>query len=160
MKSAVLQPGIRKVRVLAAKVADAQSNAKRARVQARMARLAFKKAKKAFKQAKRAARDAFQEAKLAQRTFKVMCAKLPRNSLPAVLSVKSRSQRELLPGAPVRLAVASARSAPRPAAARRSPRKQPVTTAGWNLNPSRDPRTRGSAARSSVSGTSEGLASI
>jgi hypothetical protein len=160
MKSAVLQPKVRKVRMLAARAADAQSNAKRTRVQARIARLAFKKAKKVFKQAKRTARDAFQEAKLAQRTLKVMCAKLPKGSLPAVLSVKSRSQPEILRGAPVGLSVASARSASRAASARRSPRKQAATTDGWNVDPSRDLRARGSAQASGVSEGSAGLASI
>jgi len=162
MKSVVLQPKIRKVRRLAAKAADAQSTAKRARVQARVARVAFKKAKKVFKQAKRTAREAFQEAKAAQWTLKVETAKLGKGSLPTAPLLKRRYRPEVLLGAPVRISTASNRKSD-PTADPGRARKASVTSAGWKVAPesgTRQPRTRTSRHTSGLSESSPGIASI
>jgi len=76
MKSVNLQPKLRKLRQLAAKVAEAQSQATSARVEARVARLAARTAKKLFREAKRRARDAAEQAKLAERKLKAATAKV------------------------------------------------------------------------------------
>lgn len=76
MKSVNLQPKLRKLRQLAAKVAEAQSQATSARVDARVARLAARTAKKLFREAKRRARDAAEQAKVAERKLKAATAKV------------------------------------------------------------------------------------
>jgi len=70
MKSVNLQPKLRKLRQLAAKVAES------ARVEARVARLAARTAKKLFREAKRRAREAAEQAKLAERKLKAATGKV------------------------------------------------------------------------------------
>jgi len=72
----------RKVRLFAAKAAEAASKAKSAKVQARVARLAFKKAKKGYKAAKRLAKEAARQAKSAQRAFEGLGSNAEKSNSP------------------------------------------------------------------------------
>ena len=98
MKSVNLQPKLRKLRQLAAKVAEAQSQATSARVEARVARLAARTAKKLFREAKRRARDAAEQAKFAQRKLKAATAKAGGGGVfPATLTMSVGKKRSVHP---------------------------------------------------------------